>query len=233
MTTSGLFSGEPLPVAPNEPNAERAAFDRKLLDYLRRLSAKLAQYVPTDGGEDDPGTDTPVNIPTFSAFNENNQEVVSTGTYGAAVAWERALWRDSIYEHTDGNSVITVTEDGFYLIWCDLEVNYSGYTSAQMWLMILDGSGTPIGFPSFGLGYYTTNHCVMTLGLPLAADTHIAIYLQTNSDDPAGLVPTGTRINIIRVRTDISGGDNDTPGAGWEPDDTNNDLPDWVRIAEL
>lgn len=222
-----LFSGEPLPVAPREPNAERAAFDRKLLDYLRRLSARLdAANEPPPDGEMGFGQ-----VEALSCFLTSNHAVSSGGTAGALVEWDENLWQDSAFSHSSGN--VLINKDGFYIFLIDLAIDFSGFVDATAFFSILDGSGTALAFVEFGEGHTVTNTYTMTIGLPLPAGTRVGVYLKTNADDAAGLLSTGSRFNAMRLRNTYTGGDGTPGGIGWVPNSENGDYPDWIRIAEL
>lgn len=223
-----IFSGEPLPVAPKVDNAELDSFHRKVLDYLRRLSAKLDSQALEDDIDDPVGFGQ---VEAFSAFLENFQAVSSSGTYGAIVVWEQTLWQDTPYSVSGGR--ITINKDGFYIFFIDLNIEFSGFVDAVAVLALIDDMNQVLGVPSFARGHIVPHGYTITIGLPLPAFTRVAVFLKTNIDDPAGLIPSGTRINIIRVRNNIDGGDSEGPGIGWEPDPDNGDFPTWVDVAEL
>jgi hypothetical protein len=141
------------------------------------------------------------------------------------------LWRDTPYAMSGG--VITVTKDGFYIFMIDLAIEFPGYVDSQVVLALVDEFGTVLGVPDFGHAHFVPHHGTMTIGLPLPATTRVAVFVKTNIDDPAGLLPTGSRINIMRIRNNTDGGDADDPGIGWEPDPDNSDFPYWIDVVEL
>jgi hypothetical protein len=227
MAIGSLFSGEPLPVAPKVDSAEISAFHRKLLDYLRRLAGKL------DAAQQDDGSDPTSfgQVQAFSAFLDDYHDLSSVGTYGTKVEWDQELWQDSPFSHSNG--VIRMNVDGFYLFNIDLSIDFVGYVDAILTLAIVDVTGTIIAIPDFAYAHATPFSHTMTIGLPLPSGTRVALFVKTNIDGAAGLLPTGSRINILRVRNSLDGGDGDPPGVGWDPDPDNDDYPLWVLVVAL
>lgn len=112
MADSFLFSGEPLPLAPKiGDDVELDVFIRKLLDYIRRLGAKLSNptFLPA----------TAAQVRLFSGLLSAD-EVISTAW--EALLWERFLRKDTdVFQHsiTTNPDEITFLQDGFYTFLID------------------------------------------------------------------------------------------------------------------
>ena len=116
-----FFSGEPLPLAPSlegmeDPQRqELEAFHRKLLDFLRRMGAKLSseRFSPVSSG-----------IDTLALA------LVANYTLGAGwqdIEWSLQLRVDSSFSHSVlvNPGKITIEKDGYYLILADINLNDS------------------------------------------------------------------------------------------------------------
>lgn len=210
-----LFSGEPLPVAPKEADAERSAFHRKLLDYLRRLTSKLDAFANREPDIPPPAT----NVAAYAGFLINDQQTESLYT---AINWEGTLWRDSPYE-PQGDK-LKVLEPGLYVFNIDLWLLDPGGIDAQITLGITNGD--LFFYPTFGFGGFAQHSFSMTVPLPLLANTSVAVLLKTNIPDPQGLKHNGTRMTVLRVRDNADGGDGGG-GIGW--DGPPGDIPTWGK----
>lgn len=127
MADSFLFSGEPLPLAPiinrggwansakgRASELELDNFHRKLLDYIRRLGAKLSNPVFPPGGGGSTGA-----IPIFAAGIDGDQAV---GASYAPIEWDRFFRKDTdTYTHdiSTNPGEITLLREGMYVFWVD------------------------------------------------------------------------------------------------------------------
>lgn len=120
-----LFSGEPLPLVPDRSDdPELAAFHRKLIDYLRRLTSKLQNATFDFEGA----------LDTFLAVLSTDQVISSHPTY-AGITWDTVIRSDDSYTFTEGGSLLTVNQDGFYVVFVDLEVTRTVNTDLDSWVV--------------------------------------------------------------------------------------------------
>lgn len=213
---SRIFSGEPLPLPPQESNPERAAYDRKVTDYLRRLAGKLSTYVENNGG----GRGT---IALISLFKDTSQAMSASL---ASVPWKKTLVRDgTAFDHSNtlNPSRITVARDGFYLIHCDLYLD-DGVTFPVVGLVNLI-SPAPGGIVSFGYSELDTPGTItLHVGVPLPAGAVFEIQAR-DSGGTGNIIVKGSRINVLRLRDSADGG---TGGLGWiDPSDPNT----WLELV--
>jgi hypothetical protein len=108
-----LYSGEPLPIPPPD-TPEVEAFTRKLLDYLRRLSAKLSSTIYSISNI---GT-----IDSFAAGLAADQDIPTTNWTG--IDWDDPLRADSAFTHsaTTNPDEITLAQEGFYALFLNLQL---------------------------------------------------------------------------------------------------------------
>lgn len=118
---SAFFSGDPLPIAPAMGDGsdssiaasnfiELEAFNRKLLEYLRRLGLHLSNpdLVTTPSGTS--GVESLVVVAT--------SDIDISGTPDTIV-WNRILREDAPFSYDTSTGVVTINEDGFYLFMVD------------------------------------------------------------------------------------------------------------------
>ena len=114
MTTRGpqnIFSGEPLPVAPEVDNPEIDAFNRKLLDYLRRLTGKLARF----------GGGSTSALKAIALYFTVDQSDFVTGI--KILEWSNVIRQDSdTFQFSAPSTDITVLSAGDYVIEIDIRV---------------------------------------------------------------------------------------------------------------
>lgn len=228
MPLGSLFSGEPLPVAPAMRGGDQStrlteleAFHRKLLDYLRRLGARLDQFAanPPEGGGS-----AATNVQAFAGFLDDDE--ATTESY-SPVNWTRTLWKDTPYSHSNSpGAQIEVLVPGLYVISVDLLLLTNGFTNADVFIGFVDNGGALLAYPQFAVGRGDTPTISLCVSLPLPANTRITVFLKTDSPDSGGLLKSGSRITILRVRDNDSGGDSSSPGEGWNPTD-GNEFPPW------
>jgi hypothetical protein len=200
-----IFSGEPLPLAPGVNDLELDAFHRKLLDYLRRLGAKLNQFVGQGAVE------------ALVAYIDTQSTFVSY----TSISWDHTLWIDSPFENN--GTYIRVLVDGLYVFHVDVLVP-EGFTLGNIVIELIGPSGTTF-YPLFSLCRFETFSYAMTISLPLLADTQIRVQLKTNIAVTDGLQASGTRLTIMRIRDDARGGD--VPGGIITPKPPF--IPEWAE----
>lgn len=114
MATRGqnnIFSGEPMPVAPKIDDPELAGFVRNLLDYLRRLTGKLAQFTTSSGIG---------GAPAFAATL-----IVDQSNLGSAltIQWTNVVHRDiDVFDFTTPDTDIIIRQQGEYSVEVDIQV---------------------------------------------------------------------------------------------------------------
>lgn len=183
MTTRGMniFSGEPLPVAPKAKDPETDAFYRKLLDYLRRLTAKLGRYIDQPGAS---GVES-------AAMVKQNDQLLTGGTYDVLL-WGTIFWQDDPF--TLAEDSITINEDGRYLLHVDI-----AFGKALDVTLKITQNGNDISH-TFTYGY---NSAATTLSLassnPLALSAGDVIQVLVQGQLPDSVMAAGSRLTILRL----------------------------------
>lgn len=115
MATRGpqnIFSGEILPVPPQLDDPESDAFNRKLIDYLRRLTGKLARFVDTGGS----GA-----VSSIALCFDSDQSDFSTGIM--LLSWTNQLHKNAeVFEFSAPSTEITVLSAGTYVVEIDVRL---------------------------------------------------------------------------------------------------------------
>lgn len=214
-----IFSGEPLPLAPASKDAELAAFHRKLLDYLRRLSGQLNAYVGS-GGTTPPA---PGIVSFASALDNDFAFDFDTVSY---VEWNFDLHIDaSCFRHSTTNnpSEIEILQDGVYLICVDMRQDDLG---SQMTAAIEVGLATPnpVYYSASkstqaqgGVGDIHTLNISVPIPIIAGSKLRVGVKVSTGGGAFAELLKEYTRITIIRIANVANGGGDDIqpPGVGW------------------
>lgn len=203
-----IFSGEPLPVAPLVGSPEVDAFNRKLLDYLRRLTGKLdGLSLPPPGGGSG-------NIPTYVGYFTEDQSLEASY---APIDWTTDLWIDDAYAHDTINPErIQVLSDGLYACFVDIEIAKSGFYPVDVKIVIYHDDGSTTFSPLFGHGLAGTDTFSMAVTLPLTANKAIAFFIQAPFfPDPTGIKFEGTRLTILKLADNADGGTGEG-GIGWD-----------------
>lgn len=210
-----IFSGEPLPLAPDINGLVRTGegwsteldvFHRKLLDYLRRLGAKLNRFVGAGGA-----------VEAFAGTLSSDQATVVSYT---AITWNNSIHLDPVFVNNGNN--IQVLVPGLYVLALDLQVADLGFTRGDIAIAIVDSSNNVIFYPEFGFGRADLPTYSMTIAMPLLANTRIATQLRVDVANAAGLLKAGTRLTILRITQDATGGG----GIGFDDPDENG-IPSW------
>lgn len=189
---NNIFSGEPLPIAPKINDPEIDAFNRKLLDYLRRLVGKLSRFSNGDGG----GT-------TVQVFAASTSVDLNPGA-GATLPlpWDTEIRRDSIYTLSVGNTVIRVSETGFYVVEVDVTVNKN--FQFRVMVSIVDSGGTEIVTEDYMksdvTGPSTGQTYSFMVPVNLTAGDYISTILYvTDGVNDAAILKLGTRVLVTKI----------------------------------
>jgi hypothetical protein len=201
-----IFSGEPLPTAPPEGNPDRASFDRKLLDYLRRLVAKLAQAIPTDGGPTG-------RLQAYVSHLDTDQIV--PGAVDTPVEWTKDVHVQSgIYSHsiTVNPSEITILVDGVYLVNFDVTHTLKSILGfkAQLntgsgWVDVAYSHVLDVTSDIIAPGLGTTAN--IQVGIPISAGTKlrmISYVISAGGMDDGTYEMQCTRIIVLRMNDSIT-----------------------------
>lgn len=204
---SRIISGEPLPVAPERKgDPESQAYDRKILDYLRRLTAKLQGLLNNNTGA----------LAVYSGISETD---VLTSVL-SPIHWGTDTRKDSVYEHDTAlnTSEITVLLAGFYVILVDIEVLDGATLPAEAAIYLV---GPDDGYVNFSASRITGAGTIsLSIGVPLPAGAVFEVHVKDSSDPTGGgnLGVRGTRITVMRVSQDDTGGTGTPTGTGYDPD---------------
>lgn len=135
MPSQYLHSGEPLPLEPNlkgEPELDRVEqtrFNTKLLDYIRRLTAKLSNE----------SFSPPPAAAVESFATKLSTDFTVSGTPDTII-WDDIVRMDSPFDYDSATGLLTFTVDGFYIYLVDMMVEDAVYTT-RLW----DGT-TALGY---------------------------------------------------------------------------------------
>lgn len=179
-----IFSGEPLPIQPLIKEPELDAFHRKILDYLRRLTAKLDRFVapPTGTG----------NVTVFSAYKDADQTFYEGAE--SKILWEVELRKDSPFTFEAGSSDIEVTEDGFYILEVDIRsIKNLPYT---VYVRVTDT------LPVYALSHFTPSvddTFSIMVPLVLVAGDVITVSILLEAGGDAFIYADGTRLLITHI----------------------------------
>lgn len=210
MADNFLFSGEPLPLAPrvggwadsakgraNELELEN--FHRKLLDYIRRLGAKLSNptFPPSGGG----GGTMPVFAAGISSEYTLPQNTFQTIDWNAFYRMDTASFSHSTTTNPDE---ITFLQDGLYLFLVDIGHNEGSADDGVADFRIVE---TTLGVVDYGEtngsglagahGVITSEH-IVSFQVPVNAAAGSTWTIEAKRDANAWRAdPENTRITII------------------------------------
>lgn len=194
-----IFSGEPLPIAPAIDDAELSAFHRKVLDYLRRLAAKIDQF-GDNGGDAADG-----NVLVFAAYKDT--EDIFDDTTPTPVPWDVVIRRDSIFNFTAPSAIIQVTEAGFYVV----EVDLRPFKNLPFFVHVakVDAGGSEtddIDYSYSGFPISNTEHNgSMMVPMELAANDRISVFaVSTGGTGDNAWVVNGCRILVSRISDEVT-----------------------------
>ena len=190
-----IYSGEPLPTAPRVKDPELAAFFRKLLDYLRRLTAKLDQGT---------GGNTPASrIQSFAARFSTDQNIADVY---AAIIWEDEIHVDTCFDHVEDSSRVQVLCDGVYLVCVDLEISSDATFPVEVDLRVIyEGN---IGILTYGYGSISSAGTLSrSIPLTLRAGAEIQVQAKQASTTQQAVLRRGSRITVVKL----------ADGGAWVP----------------
>jgi hypothetical protein len=198
MAKQRIFSGEPLPVPPNLKNPEADSFNRKLIDYLRRLSAKIDRF--TGGGDGADG-----NVLVFAAYKSSTQSISDSAF--DPITWDEVIRRDSIFTFTPGSAIIEVSETGFYVV--EMDIMMFKNVTLELKLSTVDAGGTEIDDIDYGYSEYSPSLPNLTLSVmipvELNAGDRISLFglsqLMAGAND---VINSGTRLLISRISAEVA-----------------------------
>lgn len=195
---SRIISGEPLPTPPRALDPEVDAYNRKIIDYLRRLSAKLQALLNGAGSA----------VECYSAWFDASQTVAAAY---ATITWNKDLHVDGPYSHsmTVDPGKITVVLDGLYLVCCDLQVD----AAVQGAIKLTNTNTGAVSYVKFGYSNSGAETLSMAIPLPLIAGITIEVQLQ-DSLGTTTVNTLGSRITILRL-SPLSTGGSTGGGSGW------------------
>ncbi len=176
MASQYLHSGEPLPTAPSltddaEHNVtELLVFHAKLLDYLRRLTAKLSSSSFSTGQV--------TAIETLSLKLSVDYDLPNASPTFDTVIWDNVIRQDTPYGYDTSTGIITFLQSGFYLILA--EINIEADTTFLTRLRDGDSNDLPYGhgdmnLPTTGVNAQHTQH------VPVHMHKDQTLVLQCNS----------------------------------------------------
>jgi len=198
MAKQRIFSGEPLPVPPNMKNPEVDAFNRKLIDYLRRLSAKIDRFTGTGGDAADG------NVLVFAAYKTKVQSV-SDAAYDP-ITWDETIRSDTAFTFTPGQAVIQVNETGFYVVEVDLRMFKNVTLNTK--LSTTDSGGTVITDIAWGFSQWTPSFPDETMSAIIPVLLTAGDYISYLGFSQAGsgandTLESGCRILISRISDEM------------------------------
>ena len=205
MPNEFLFSGEPLPLSPSltgDPEhdvEELLVFHAKLLDYLRRLAAKLSNQTFTGSGTD---------VETLALYRDANQTGMANNVFDD-LEWDRQIRVDAAYSHDTstpaGSELFHFNKDGFYLLHLDLKITTNHTIETQ--LVDSDNSDEVL---SWSKGSTTSTVVqrlpyLQTVAFHAHAGQNLAMQVRINGSGSA-IVADETRLTILRLGELIGGG---------------------------
>lgn len=185
MATRGpqnIFSGEILPVAPKVDNPDVDAFNRKLLDYLRRLVGKLARF---SGG----GT----TLQAIALYFTTNQSDYVGGL--KTLEWDTVINQDvTVFQFTSPSTDVMILTAGFYVIEFDLRLEKN--TSTDIYVRV-NGTVPAYGrinvVPSGGDSYS------FMIPINFNANDVVNITIDSSAFFAVNAYADGTRLLITRL----------------------------------
>lgn len=210
-----VFSGEPLPVAPNFEDEvdvkELNNFHQKLLTHIRRLEIKLS------GEEFQTLADISPMIRVFSGFL--NADLTLTAPSGwISLDWDTEVRVDTgIFSHSTSSSQdeITILEDGFCLFLCQIGSATDAYVGGTSLLeMRLNESTKNVLDYGFSQSRIHADTLTMIVGVNVFENDVFTVDVQATTSNYT-VDNAKTRLTIIysRADTETSHGS----GAGDEP----------------
>ena len=224
-----VFSGEPLPLAPNlkgalkkygnaylaaaavgisasatsdHDSSELTQFHNKLLDYLRRLSSKI---------------DSPIFNPQGGGGSVSMIMLYMDADQGISTAWETLLWgglirRDAGFEYNAG--VITVTAPGTFLLFFDTAIGDDLF--AYETSVLLDSGANSL---AYGFGGSVTGAEIQDIGsisnnVPIQLSAGQSVEIQARANGATDILAKGSRLTMIRLDSGFISTGGESGGGG-------------------
>lgn len=204
MPSQYLHSGEPLPLAPSleagddDSNVvELNVFHGKLLDYLRRLTAKLSaeEFQPPAASG---------NLSLIALTLDGDTSQLNTGAF-RDVVWDKQIRVDSDFTHTSGQAAFTHVTAGFFILTFDWFMG-----SAAQDARVIDGDDTVLPYSLHDINGILITSQSMTV--PYTAHAGQTIRVQIQPGTSSAVEEDKTRLVVVKV------GDF-TPTGGIDPCD--------------
>lgn len=195
MPSQYLHSGEPLPLAPfleagaDDSNVnELSVFHGKLLDYLRRLTAKLS----ADIFEPPPAAGTTA---VESLMLTLSTAFTLSGTPDTII-WDEAQRVDTAYTYNATTGVITLVDAGFYVMFVDIYIPADTVHTVRV---VGDGSNV---LP-YGTGYSNGGAAAAIMSesymIPFAAAAGMTVEFQVLAASGNDVEEEGSRLLIMKL----------------------------------
>jgi len=205
MPSEYLHSGEPLPLAPSLTGdsehdvQELLAFHAKLLDYLRRLGAKLTAADIFDPPGADPVTTTAIEVLMLTLSTEYELAAGAQDT----IEWDEVQRQDTPYGYAPSTGVITLIEAGFYIMFVDFYVpGVQVHTSR-----LIDGDSHVL---PYGTTYYDGGAAATVLSesvmIPFAAHEGMTVEFQIVGGAAADVQSDSSRLIVMKLGDFIGSG---------------------------
>jgi len=200
-----ILSGEPLPLAPSltgdseQDVIELLVFHNKLLDYLRRMTAKLSApdvFEPPDGGDTTTATAVESLMLTLSS------PFPLSGTPDTII-WDEVQREDTPYSYNATTGVITLVDAGFYVMFVDLYI--PGDISHTTHL--IDGDSNILGYSkSYFFGGGAAAVFSESSMIPFAAHAGMTVELQVLAASGGDVEEDASRLLVMKLGAFIGSG---------------------------
>lgn len=194
---SPLFSGEPLPIPPHVADVEIENFHRKLIEYLRRLAAKI-------DGKEFREIIRSTTTEAFAAVLTGDIEIPAS--LWTPVTFGKHIHRNPLYEVS--GPWITVREAGLYMLHVNLLTTFTD-SSQELLSRIVYRKATDITPMDRFLKYgYTMMTCdpgthSLSIPVPIEEDDSISVQVKLNNAIVAeDLLAHASRLAIYRLSPD-------------------------------
>jgi hypothetical protein len=223
-----IFSGEPLPIAPNDDKIpqEQDRHNRQVLDYLRRLTAKFDSET-YGGGSGDPAQPAATELLVVGI---NAQTPLSHNSL-LPIVWNKVYFKNPLYQLQSPGQKIKVVEAGMYLVEFAAFARLNNAADMVQGHIIYSDSENDIHYLKYGTSYssigsqldgdskYTTSSIIINALAPMDTTYPLSIALTVNGTSGGLLQVSGTRLSMVRLSKNNEGG----PFEGdWTDPDFNN-----------
>lgn len=197
MTSRGnkLFSGEPLPIPPRLDNAEMEAFHRKLIDYLRRLAAKLGRVIDLPPNDPTDPSDGGVGVVESIAVWLEGDASLDTGV-PATIDWDHLLWEtsDALTWDSESPEFISIHKSGLYVAHLDVGIGKTKYL-----FELIGGDDALIDHSKVYAYNGAVDKLSFSASVPFKLDSAGSIRVQVTPDSSGLIYGYATRLTVIRL----------------------------------